>query len=269
MKKILLILFFLTSSSAFAQNVPEISTDRPDQSESPDVVPLKHTQFEAGFSFERLEPTPQNSLYKYSLDIYATPDLLVRYGLNNGMELRFGTSLTTSTSAVEISGLGKFSGSETDFGPIMIGGKFKLGEEGEFFPATSLLFEAEMPALTIKNSSSYFNPSVKLCFSNAMSSTADLSYNLGINIDNENSTVVTGLYTLSVGLSLTDRIGMYGEIYGFLPFERNSESSHYLDAGFTYLVKNNLQLDLSGGYGLQKNITDYYIAAGVSFRIPN
>jgi hypothetical protein len=264
MKKILLVIFLLISSSVYAQEIPEISTDRPDQSESPDVVPLKHIQFEAGLSFERFEPNPNP--VGFTVDNFSTPDLLVRYGLIRNMELRFGTSVTTTK--VNLPPL--VGSSETEFGPLMIGGKFKLAEEGEILPATSFLAEIEMPALTIKESDSYFNPTIKMCFSNGLSSEAELSYNIGVNFDNEGSeTRSTFLYTLSLGLSLSDRVGIYGEVYGFIPFESGGSSTNYIDAGLTYLVKNNLQLDISAGYGLQSNVRHFFIAAGVSARFPN
>ena len=47
MKKILIIIIFLLiSTSSFAQELPELSSDRPDQSESPDIVPLRNFQIE-------------------------------------------------------------------------------------------------------------------------------------------------------------------------------------------------------------------------------
>lgn len=275
MKKILLILLFLTSTSAFAQQIPPISTDRPDQTESPDIVPSKYVQFETGFSYEELRFDIQfdeflelPGVYKASISTFSTPDLLVRYGLRNNLELRLGTSFTSTTESIDPPiPSGEYS--HSDFGPIMIGGKLKLGDEKELLPAASLLVEIEMPALTNKNSNSYFNPAIKLCFSNELNRVLDLSYNLGIQIDNEGSKAqTTGIYTVSLGLSLSNRVGMFTEIYGFIPFS-GGDAYHYVDAGFTYLVNNNTQLDISGGYDLRDHLTDYFIAAGVSFRIPN
>lgn len=260
MKIILLITFLLISVSVSAQELPPISTDRPDQTEAPDIVPLKYTQIEAGISYERLRSDGGDFVH----EIFATPDLLVRYGLAKTVELRFGTSINTGKTTVN--GLG--NSTSTDFGPIMIGAKFNITEEDEILPKTSLLFEADMPALTTKSSNSYFNPSIKLCFSNEMSEIGELSYNLGIDVQNESTTTSTFLYSVSLGFDFTNRVGMFTEVYGFIPFERTN-SRHYVDAGFTYLINNNTQIDVSGGYDLQENITNYFIGAGISFRFPN
>jgi predicted porin len=262
MKKLFLILFLLVSSSSFAQEIPPISTDRPDQTESPDIVPLKYTQIEAGLSYERLRYDHINGVI---YEIFTTPDVLVRYGLAKTVELRFGASVNTGKTTVN--GLG--NSTSTDFGPLMIGAKFNITEEGEILPKTSLLFEADMPALTIKSSDSYFNPAIKLCFSNELPTLGELSYNLGIDMDNGgNTTTSTFLYSISFGFDFTSRVGMFTEVYGFIPFESQS-SRHYVDAGFTYLVNNNTQIDVSGGYDFQDNLTDYFIGAGISFRFPN
>lgn len=276
MKIILLITFLLISVSIYAQEIPPISTDRPDQTESPDIVPFKYIQFETGFSYEEFSYNIDLSglvdppgVYKASLSTFTTPDLLVRYGLENSFELRFGASINTQRSSLSpMPPNVQLSPNSTDFGPIMIGGKLKLGDEKELLPAASLLVEVEMPALTMKSSDSYFNPSVKLCLSNELNRVLDLSYNLGIQVDNEGSGAqTTGIYTVSLGVSLSNRVGMFTEIYGFIPFS-GGDTYHYVDAGFTYLVNSNTQLDISGGYDLRDHITDYFIGAGVSLRLP-
>ena len=71
----------------------------------------------------------------------------------------------------------------------------------------------------------------------------------------------TLIYTLSFGVRVSEKVGFYIEPYG-----EWTDFKAYLsnfDAGFTYLVKDNLQLDFSFGTGI--NYTMNYIAAGVSW----
>ena len=49
---LIVVSLFVLVESTFAQVEP-ISPDRPDQTESPNVIPLKSFQFEAGFVFEK------------------------------------------------------------------------------------------------------------------------------------------------------------------------------------------------------------------------
>jgi len=39
-----------------------------------------------------------------------------------------------------------------------------------------------------------------------------------------------------------------------------------MDGGITYLINNNLIIDLSGGVGLTENAPKYYYAFGLSYR---
>jgi hypothetical protein len=271
MKKLFLILFLLISISVSAQEIPEIITDRPDQSESSEIVPLKRFQVEAGFSRDRTQSElvlETGLIYKNTVENLATPEVLVRYGLFKSLELRISTAFTTTKITNEF--LIKEESTSTEFGPVTIGAKIKLSQGMGIIPSSAVIVETGMPALTIKGMSSYINPAVRFCFANDLSDNASISYNLGIEVDNEQTTVTTGLYTLALGFSLSDRVGMYGEVYGFIPFGSNNGSAiHYLDGGFTFLARNNLQFDISGGYGLQKNITEYFVAVGVSARFPN
>jgi hypothetical protein len=41
---------------------------------------------------------------------------------------------------------------------------------------------------------------------------------------------------------------------------------HYLDGGFTYLVNNDLQLDLRAGKGLSDAADDFFTGVGLSVR---
>jgi hypothetical protein len=73
------------------------------------------------------------------------------------------------------------------------------------------------------------------------------------------------LYSLSYGYSLSDKTGIYTEIYGNLP--ENSKSNHLWDAGVTYLISNNVQLDATIGSGITDG-QDILLSTGISFKLP-
>jgi hypothetical protein len=75
-----------------------------------------------------------------------------------------------------------------------------------------------------------------------------------------------GIYSAVLGFGLLDNLGMFIESYGFLPTDQVPD--HRLDAGFTFSIKNNLQLDASGGIGLSEVSPDYFVNAGLSWRFP-
>ena len=72
---------------------------------------------------------------------------------------------------------------------------------------------------------------------------------------------------LTSGVSLTEKVGAYIELYGFAP--QNEKAEHRLDGGITYFLKPNLMFDISGGFGLTENAPKYYTSLGFSMRLPN
>ena len=82
----------------------------------------------------------------------------------------------------------------------------------------------------------------------------------------DDSPEIAYLYTLVYGLSLSDSIGFYAELYGNFP--EDSSANHLWDAGFTYLAQPNLQFDLTVGTGFNTD-QKFLLSGGVSYRFPN
>ena len=114
MKKIILLLIWIPFL-AFSQEIEPIQTDRPDQTETPYLVPKKMFQVENGFSFQK------NNANSKTLTL---PSSLWKYGVNDNFELRLITEFV----------LEKF-GSETTSGlnPILIGCKISNTKLSQFF----------------------------------------------------------------------------------------------------------------------------------------
>lgn len=60
---------------------------------------------------------------------------------------------------------------------------------------------------------------------------------------------------------------MYVESYGLVLEEGDAE--HLIDAGFTYLVAPNFQLDISGGLGVNEETLDNFNSFGLTYRLPD
>ena len=71
-------------------------------------------------------------------------------------------------------------------------------------------------------------------------------------------------YSVALGIGLTDKFGMFVEGFGLLPEE--GDSQRQFDAGFTYLVLPNFQLDISGGIGLNEYAMDNFLGFGFTYR---
>jgi len=101
----------------------------------------------------------------------------------------------------------------------------------------------------------------KLSISHALGQRVGLGYNVGYNYFGINKGIFT--YSLALGVGITDKLSIYIEPYGNVILSGKYLSN--FDTGLTYLLKDNLQLDISYGFGM--NYTMNYIALGVSWNL--
>lgn len=247
-KKIIILFcfIFLIQKGAFAQELPTIQTDRPDQTECPFIVPIHYFQLENGCTYEK-----KNNESKQIV----APSILTRFGINDHFELRLITEFSIEDD---------FSNTISGINPILIGLKTRLFEEKGLIPLTSFIGHIGIPKAGSNNLQTiYYAPEFRFTMQHTISEKHSLSYNLGAEWNGETAEP-TFIYTLTSGYALTEKIGGYIEFYGFMP--QIEKPDHRFDAGLTYLFNANHQFDISGGFGLSKISPKYYLALGYSFR---
>lgn len=257
MRKIYLIILILLSISVKAQNEStELITDRPDQTESSVVVPLHYLQIESGFVMEN--SNTQWSKHK----AFAYNSTLLRYGLLSNFELRLGLEYLGENETIKNSNTSnKISG----LSPLYTGFKVKITEEKEWKPKFAFLGGLILPFTAGDDfKPEYPAADIRFAFSHTLSDRFSLGYNLGAEWSGETA-VPSYFYSVSLGAVLTDNLGMFVESYGHL--QESVKAEHLLDAGLTYLLLPNFQLDISGGIGIQNSI-DNFISMGFTYRIP-
>lgn len=245
-KYILTLCLFVSSvlihSQSFGQDA--ISTDRPNQTESSSTVPHHSFQFESGAVgvFDTENPA-----------VYG--GVLLKYGLFDGFEIRLAASL------------GKYENSEgsvTGFSPMQIGFKSYITKQKGALPEISFIGMLLIPFISSPSLEiNYPAPVFKFAFTNQISKVFSIGYNIGAAWDGL-TPEPDWLYTLSFGASITDELGCFIEPYGF--FSEGNYPISALDAGFTYKITSLIQVDISGGVGLNEPTPDGFISAGFSFR---
>ncbi len=146
----------------------------------------------------------------------------------------------------------------------MLGAKIGIAEENGVLPEIGILGHLYLPFLAAKE---YRPETVGVDFRFAFShsfSNSDLSYNVGAQW-REDAPEATFIYTISYAFDITGDFGAFAELYGDLP--ENDSAEHFWDAGVTYDVSHNVQLDAFIGSGFN-NSQRIYLGGGVSFRIP-
>lgn len=246
MKKIIPFIIWLPFFG-FSQENESIQTDRPDQTETPYLVPKKMFQVENGFSFQK------NNANSNTITL---PSSLWKYGVNENFELRLITEFSIENN---------FDSKISGLNPVLVGCKIKIAEEKGIFPKTSFIGHIGLPNVASSKYKNEFTAAeFRFVMQHTLSKKMSFSYNLGSEWKG-NSPEATFIYTIATGYSISERIGSYIEVFGFLP--ENATANHSIDGGITYLINDNFMLDLSSGFGVTKNAPSYYAAFGFSFRM--
>jgi hypothetical protein len=240
------------SQSASPMLAP-IIPDRPGQTNPPDVVPSEVLQLETGFSRETTKSggiRAVNYLYNTSL---------VRIGVLENCELRF---------VLEYAGIKIDSASHTDaldgFNPVSIGTKIAICPEEGIIPHTAFNCAVTLPYIGEKEfRPTFLAPSFFLLMQNTLNEKLSLGYNLGLQWDGVQPNA-TAVYSVSLSMTEPEGFGFFVECYGFTT--ENSISDYRVDVGCVYLINNNIQIDLSGGFGLNAVAPDSFVAFGLAWR---
>ena len=244
-RSILIFSFLTISNSIFSQS---IITDRPDQTESSSTIFKGSLQLESGILFGSAKDDG------FSEEILLAPTVLWRYGITNGIELRLLTELASVKDKIAnktVSGI-------TD---LQVGTKIQLLKKEGINTEIAFLSHAIIPTAKDELSLNELGTINKLSISHSLSESVGLGYNVGYDYYGFGSGNLT--YSIAVGFGISDKIGFYAEPYGNLIDIETHEAS--FDAGFTYLVNDNSQLDISYGTGI--NHTMNYISIGYSLNI--
>lgn len=241
-----------------------IVTDRPDQTESAVVVPQGLVQIEAGAGVEASDDAGVEE------ELVQLPATLVRYGLAPGLELRFGWDGWLAEQ-VEIGGL---DSDETGAGDPSLGAKLELAEERGCRPRMALIAGATLPTGEAGLGSERIDPSFRLSAAHTLTDGAGFGWNLGstwtteADGSGELDTLSVLDYTAALGFGLSERASAFVELFGAVPLSAPGGPEHLLDGGFTYLSRDNLQLDVSAGVGLSDDAPDWLAGCGLSIRLP-
>ncbi len=235
--------------------IPELVTDRPDKTESSRTVPHKSLQIETGFVMEK-KITEWVEQYNFAYN-----STLLRYGLMRNFELRLGMDYLEENYKIKSS---DSTYTKIGFSPLYSGFKINIAEEEGWKPEIAFIGGLILPFTADRDFKPDFSGiNVLFSFSHSLSNRFSFGYNLGVEWSGEDE-IPSYIYSAVIAYSLIEDLGIYFEGYGHIPEE--GESEHLLDGGLTYQIIPNMQLDVSGGIGIQNSI-DSFIGLGLTYRI--
>lgn len=236
-------------SLVFAQGpaIPPFETDRPDFTESSLTVPKGLVQVESGTTFTRADR---------DLEVFSGPELLVRAGVADRVEVRLGVPnyvwLDADGDRVE------------GFDDTYVGAKIQLG------PLENGMGAALIPGVFIPTGRAGLRseeavPTLQIVWSCELPRDMRLAGMLQIaseKVDGRRSTPV--MHTVALAFPLGERFGAFLE--HVLEARRGSPPAHIAHGGITFAAGEAAQWDLHFGVGLTREAPDFFIGLGYSVR---
>lgn len=250
--------FALAPVSLFAQEppLPELVTDRPDFTESSDVVGAGIMQLEFGSTFESEGPADARDR------VVTTPLALLRVGVGRRVELRF------STDGYIFDRVGSGLGQATVRGEadMEVGAKLVLRDGASGF-GMAVIPMLSLPTGADAVSSGTVDPAVKFTWATSLPKDFGLSGNVNLSrLGDEFGRYTEHALSLSLGHGLPAGFGAYWEAYGFMPQGEGRSAAWTLNTGVTHGIGGNAQLDLEIGRGVTVAAPDWFVGVGVGIR---
>ena len=235
-----------------AQGSPEeaLVTDRPDFTESAVTVGGGRVQAEAGATLTDLSRGDEE---------LTLGELLVRAGLGDAVELRLGIG---SVARLESAGLAERGLVDPSLGvKLRLPAQLAAAIPGN--PDLAALVAASLPVGEEPFREPHAQPEVKVAAGWQLRPRLSLGANVGWGYRSEEGRQFgEGLASLALGVELAERLGAYGEVYGLWP--AGGEGGEFADAGVTWLVTPDLQLDARLGWELGGG--ESFVGAGLARR---
>lgn len=241
-------------------------TDRPDFTESTEAVPAGHLQLEAGYTFT-YDREGEDRVREHT-----APELLLRIGVVENFELRVGWngySWTDSQFEGETRGGRRVTREEWTQGAhdLALGFKYKFVEQEGLIPHFGVIGAITAPSGSPGPSSGDVDPELVLLWAYDITDSFSVAGNVGLAVPTAGGDrFFQTSASLSAACALSERLGDYVEYFGFYPNVEHSDAAHSVNAGFTYLVTNDFQIDWRIGMGLNAEADDFYMGVGFAWR---
>ena len=251
LKKIVIsILILFACNTSYSQYNETIRTGRPGEAIGPFTVGARVFQLQAGFDYG------EGSKNQYLLNQSYSAGSVFRMGLTETFELgaAFAYLNLANVDGNSSSGISALS--------IRLRNNIYVGKG--LIPSIGVQLNFGFPFVSEDYKSEYVHPKITIMTAQRLGKRFGFTTNWGA-FWNGNDAIPTAFYVLNLSFDLTDKWGLFVEHYARIT---EGNWNGYLNGGGSFLVNNDLQLDLYAGYGEYDKINlDWYISAGISWRV--
>ena len=251
-------LLTMASANSHAQEIERIETDRHEFTPSVLVVPEGMAQIESGYSFFK----------DGDETVHTGPELLLRYGLTENVELRLRYNEAWRF------GEDHRSGSED----LRIGTKLRLNDQRGWIPEAVALLTLSVPTgsedWTLDSTEfgiSYvygwdIAEGVEIYGSTGLATNGLGDFDFLPEAADDDFTVFS--QSISVGAILTERVTCYAEFFGLFTnnFVDDEDNQVFYNMGADYYLTNDFLIDARAGVGLTSDSADFFCGLGGAFR---
>lgn len=246
MKPIIPLTILLLIATATLAAEPMVG-DRPDFTESALTVPPGSVQLEAGATLDTSDDADQ----------WTVGEVLVRYGLKPGTELRLSVP---SYLSLDLGGADTLDGADN----AGIGIKQQLSRPAGAGPRVAAITNVTLPAGSDDVTDSTTAVDLALAIEWDLSDTMGFGMNAGAELVFDDDSSTQQWLSAALGLAATARLGFFVESFVFTEELQNNAS--YLSLGATFLVTENLSIDARVGLGLGDHEDEHFYGAGLVAR---
>ncbi len=231
-------------------------SDRPDFTNAATTVGRGVLQIEAGYHHAVNQDGAVSARQNLS------PETMIRFGLlADWLELRVGQDF-----AGEDDGFLNASGADD----LDLGFKIRMTSQSGWLPEMALIPQLTLPTGHRNITDGELLPGLAWIYgwdlSDNISATGSTQFNRSVD-DGTDDGYTEWAQSLTVGYSLTDRLGAFTEFFGLLPHcAETTKPEYYFDTGLTCHFTDDLQWDIRYGVGLNGAADDYFFGTGATVR---
>ena len=246
------------SSSPFDE---PLVTDRPDFTEAASTVGRGVIQLEMGYTYGE----DDDGVSQVKEQVY--PQTLLRVGLfADWFEFRLGATRIEET--VRTAGVRSVATGPAD---LYLGIKLALTEQHGILPQMAVIPQMFVPSGSDAFTADEVLPGLNWVYGWDINDRLSLAGSTQANrlVDSSGHAFTVLAQSVSAGLSLTERVGTYGEWFVLAPHSAtaaDAQTEHYFNGGLTFLLNDNLQLDGLAGLGLNSAAVDFFTGGGIVMR---
>ncbi len=238
-----------------------LESDRPDFTESSSTVGYHRLQIEGGYTYTQAIEGDRTH------NAHDLPELLLRYGVAERLELRFAwdPGIVFDRYTDRSSGHVVHENGSTD---VHAGFKYSISKQDHWRPQTGIIVSVSAPVGLTDFSSRQADPLVNFLYGWEFTKKLSLNCSTGNLWTADAGDRFSWLFqSASLDYELTEKLHVYNEWYAFFFRDaRDNRPQYYYNGGLTYLVTPNFQLDWRAGLGLNDVSDGFFTGCGLTIR---